>query len=134
MPMVDAAGEARSGCWLTLQGQENALRDALAEAAPIYRKDPGTLGWHVLSGKKEAKGSFVAVERYADANAIKTHASNPVSDSSLIGPALLWTSKVVPVPLLTSQHFKVFGKKVAPLCAKQTELTYYDEVEDSAKL
>ena len=61
------------------QGKENELRDALAEAAPIYRKDPGTLGWHVLSGKKDAKGSFVAVERYENAEAIKTHAANPVS-------------------------------------------------------
>lgn len=62
-----------------LQGKENELRDALAEAAPIYRKDPGTLGWHVLSGKKDAKGSFVAVERYENAQAIQTHAANPVS-------------------------------------------------------
>ncbi|EJT49696.1 hypothetical protein A1Q2_08400 [Trichosporon asahii var. asahii CBS 8904] len=86
-------------------GKENELRDALAEAAPIYRKDPGTLGWHVLSGKKDAKGSFVAVERYENAQAIQTHAANPV-----------------------------FGKKVHPLCAKQTELTFYDEIEDKAKL
>lgn len=75
----------------------------------------------MLSGKKDAKGSFVAVERYADAKAIQTHASNPVSRARARAP-------------LTTQHFKVFGKKVGPLCAKQTELTFYDEIEDRAKL
>lgn len=73
------SGGGREQQKLTPQGKENELRDALAEAAPIYRKDPGTLGWHVLSGKKDAKGSFVAVERYENAQAIQTHASNPVS-------------------------------------------------------
>jgi quinol monooxygenase YgiN len=76
-----------------------------------------------MSGKKDAKGTFVAVERYADAAAIKVHASNPVS-----WPALARSLRS------RSQHFKKFGAKVGPLCAKQTELTYYDEIGDEAKL
>jgi quinol monooxygenase YgiN len=65
-------------------GCEKALAEALAEAAPIYRKDPGTLGWHIMSGKKEATGSYVAIERYTNGAAIKTHAANPVSRLELL--------------------------------------------------
>lgn len=79
----------------------------------------------MLSGKKDAKGSFVAVERYENAQAIQTHASNPVSHPREARRAAADAD---------AQHFKVFGKKVGPLCAKQTELTFYDEIEDKAKL
>lgn len=82
-----------------------------------------------MSGKKEAAGTFVAIERYANGAAIKTHVANPVS---LCGGGVAenrvrgWVTDV--------QHFKEFGKKVGPLLAKQTELSYYDEIDDSAKL
>ncbi|KAL8276108.1 hypothetical protein RQP46_011490 [Phenoliferia psychrophenolica] len=52
------------------------MKTKLVEYAESYRKDQGTLAWHVHQDKKEPK-KFMIMERYESPTSIAIHKANP---------------------------------------------------------
>lgn len=61
--------------WVATPGNEDAVRDALAQLAPLSRQEPGNLGYTVYQQESEPT-VFRIFELYRDQDAVEAHASS----------------------------------------------------------
>lgn len=74
----------------------------LVEAAQTYRKDQGTLAWHVHRSEQDPN-LFVIYERYGQKSDLDTHRANP--------------------------YYSEFGKTIGPWLDGRAEITFLEELE-----
>ncbi|OZJ06554.1 hypothetical protein BZG36_00529 [Bifiguratus adelaidae] len=89
---------------LHASSEENAkkVQAKLVEAAGVYRKDKGTLGWYVMQDAKDPL-KFTIVERYVKPEDLQTHLNNP--------------------------YWPTFDPYVKPLLKEDIDLTFHHEMD-----